>query len=205
MPLHELLPKIHLTNTTKQRMTFMNYYAVIDTETSWNNEVISIGIVIANDISFQAIDKKYYVITPSYKLGGMYDYALNLYNPSTIICTRKEAITNLIQFLKQYNVQSIFAYNANFDYSHLQELKNFQWYDIMSIAAYKQYNHSIPTTAECCKTGRLKSGYGVENIMHMLCKHNKYCETHNALQDALDELKIMELLQIDVNTYKLIN
>ena len=59
---------------------------------------------------------------------------------------------------------SIFAYNAKFDYSYLPELHGFEWYDIMQKAAYRQYNPAIPSTAQCCSTGRLKSGYTVEKI-----------------------------------------
>ena len=42
--------------------------------------------------------------------------------------------------------------------------------------------------------GRLRHGYGVEPILRLLSGNSAYRETHNALQDALDELAIMELL-----------
>ncbi len=42
--------------------------------------------------------------------------------------------------------------------------------------------------------GRLRHGYGVEPILRLLSGNSAYRETHNALQDALDELTIMELL-----------
>ncbi|MBE7078349.1 MAG: hypothetical protein E7380_00595 [Clostridiales bacterium] len=180
----------------------MGYFAVIDTETSWDNEVISIGIVVAEEISFQAVDRKYYVIKPTYKSGGMYACALKLNDRDTIICKRKKAVEDILLFLQKYSISSIFAYNAKFDCAHLPELNKFKWYDIMSVAAYKQYNCAIPLDAECCKTGRLKTGYGVESIMRMFCNYKKYFETHNAMQDALDELKIMELLRVDIRIYK---
>lgn len=182
----------------------MGYYAVIDTETSWDNKVISIGVVIADKRSFQAVDGRYYVIEPTYKEGGMYINALDLRNKNTIIYRREKAITDIIIFFRKYNISSIFAYNAMFDRRHLQELNGFEWYDIMSIAAYRQYNHLIPVTAECFATGRLKRNYGVEPIMRMLCGNKCYCERHNALQDALDELKIMQLLGVELRSYKCI-
>ena len=64
----------------------------------------------------------------------------------------------------------------------------------MRLAAYKQYNHTIPRNAECCKTGKLKRNYGVEPILRNLSGEKRYVETHNALLDAVDELKIMKLL-----------
>ena len=70
----------------------------------------------------------------------------------------------------------------------------------MRLAAYKQFNSAIPADAECCKTGKLKRGYGVENILKMLGKEN-YMEIHNALTDAIDELEIVRLLGHPVDMY----
>ena len=106
-----------------------------------------------------------------------------------------------LDFFDENNVQSIFAYNAKFDYGHLNELSGFKWYDIIKVAAYKQYNSKIPLNAECCKTGRLKRNFGVEPMMRMLTGDYSYFETHNALFDALDELRIMQLLDLPLDTY----
>lgn len=90
---------------------------------------------------------------------------------------------------------------ALFDMKHLKELNCFAWYDIMKIAAYKQYNHAIPDSAECCATGKLKRNYGVEPIMRLLTGSRNYYEVHNALCDATDELIIMKLLGHGLTTY----
>jgi len=97
-------------------------------------------------------------------------------------------------------VDTIFAYNANFDHKHLPELDEYTWIDIMKIAAYKQYNKFIPQHADCCRTGRLKTGYGVEAILNMIT--GDYSETHNAYYDALDELRIVELLGLGIEVYE---
>ena len=47
-------------------------FAVIDTETNWENEVMSIGIVIAEDGVFEAIDSKYIIFDEAARVGGMY-------------------------------------------------------------------------------------------------------------------------------------
>ena len=99
-------------------------------------------------------------------------------------------------------ISRIFAYNAKFDLGHLPELCGFEWFDIMRIAAYRQYNKYIHETAPCCKTGRLKSNYGVEPIMHMLTGNGGYQETHNAVNDTCDELKIVELLALPLEAYE---
>lgn len=180
----------------------MDKFIVLDTETTWDNRVMSIGVVVADAVTFQPLDEKYYIIDPEYKAGGMYDYALirkDVEEP--LICTREKAIENLLEFCKLNNVDSLFAYNAVFDRNHLPELANFNWYDIMRIAAYNQFNLKIPKDAQLCSTGRLKSGYGVESMLRLLSGNNTYFETHNALLDAIDELKIMDLLGYPLSKY----
>lgn len=176
-------------------------FAVIDTETTWTDRVMSIGIVISDGNNKKEIKSKYYIISPEYRSGGMFSSTINdAPNEKTSVVSRTEAIDDIKTLLQKENVKTIFAYNANFDYKHLPELQMFTWIDIMKIAAYRQYNRFIPKSAECCGTGRLKSGYGVEAILNMMI--DNYEETHNAFFDALDELKIVELLGLDITIYR---
>lgn len=172
----------------------MSYFAVIDTETNWNNELMSIGTAIADSETFDVIKVRYHVIIPQYKVGGMFADVLFDNRLKPILCTKAVAMRDLICLLKQYGVKSIFAYNATFDRKLMPMLNVFDWYDIISFAAYKQYNKSITQFDDCYKTGRLKHNYGVEAMMRRLSGDGTYFETHNALYDALDELKIMKLL-----------
>ena len=103
--------------------------------------------------------------------------------------------------MDSYNVQKLFAYNARFDKMHLPEYSRYKWYDIMRLAAYRQYNRAIPDTADCYRTGRMKRGYGVESILIMLSENHEYMETHNAVLDAEDELQIMQLLGHGLSEY----
>ena len=50
-------------------------------------------------------------------------------------------------------------------------------------------------------TGRMKCGYGVENILRMFRNNMGYRETHNAVLDAEDELQIMQLLGHGLHKY----
>ncbi|SFB31685.1 hypothetical protein SAMN05216249_1203 [Acetitomaculum ruminis DSM 5522] len=200
-------------NTYKQELNTLNNsslkpqgecFAVIDTETTWSDEVMSIGIVIADSHTNTPVDTRYYIIDPIYKKGGMYSGVLDfIKKEQTIKTTRKEALDTILFFLGEYSVERIFAYNAKFDFNHLPELRNFYWYDIMRIAAYNQYNKKIPSTVQCCKTGRIKKGYGVEPIYRMLSGNQLYREIHNALMDAIDELKIIEMLGYDIDVYNI--
>lgn len=69
----------------------------------------------------------------------------------------------------------------------------------MYLAAYRQHNPPIPPTAELCRTGRLKRGYGVEPMLRLLSDNLRYRETHNALFDAMDELEFLRLVGEIVN------
>ncbi len=176
--------------------------AVIDTETTWDNRVMSIGLVLADSRSFRPLEVKYYVLTPEYLTGGMFSGTLFLdCQAKPLLCSRQEAMADILSWLSQHNITRIFAYNAGFDQGHLPELKALKWYDIMRLAAYRQTNPAIGPQADCCATGRLKRGYGVEAMLRLLSGNRRYCETHNALQDALDELEIMALLHHPITDY----
>lgn len=177
-------------------------FAVIDTETTWTDKVMSIGIATADSDTFELTDKKYYILTPFKNHGGMYSNALYAGGiKPDLEGTRSDVILDIICFLEDNSVADIYAYNAVFDCKHLPELQMYNWYDIMRLAAYKQFNSKIPPDAELHSTGRLKRGYGVESIYRMLSGDSAYREMHNALQDALDELEIMRMLGFKTERY----
>jgi len=180
----------------------MKRFAVIDTETNWENKVMSIGTVIADGDTFEVIAAKYHVLPLECEVGGMYSGTLFIDTPvSPVSCSRSEAMEDLRHWFSEYGVDSVFAYNAVFDKNHLPELACYTWYDIMRLAAYRQHNPRIPASAECCSSGRLKRGYGVEPMLCLLSGNRMYCETHNAIQDAFDELEIMRLLGHPLENY----
>ena len=173
----------------------MAYFAVIDTETNWADVVMSIGTVIADCDTFRPIDARYHVIAPEYEIGGMYENEL-FSDPrlTPTICSREEALAEILGLLQAYGVTDLYAYNASFDRNHLPEFSSLVWHDIIRIAAYRQFNPKIPKSTECCSTGRMKRNYGVEPMLKLLSGSCSYHETHNALRDAMDELEIMHLL-----------
>ncbi len=176
--------------------------AVIDTETNWHNEVMSLGVALADSESFRCVERRYYIFEPEASVGGIYAGVLNKCDIRPIRCDRSKGMSDLADYLADNRISQILAYNAGFDCGHLPELSKFKWYDIMRLAAYKQYNSVIPDELPCCKSGRLKTGYGVEPIMRMLTGNTRYMETHNAVNDAVDELKIVELLGHPLVTYE---
>lgn len=181
----------------------MGYFAVIDTETTWSDKVMSIGVVIAEEGNMMPMHAECYIIDPAYKEGGMYSSMLLAHGrEDTYLNTRRACIDRIKKILKKYEVEKIFAYNASFDKKHLPELKDYIWCDIMKIAAYRQYNKMIPSTVECFSTGKMKRGYGVEGILRMIGPDDEYCETHNAYLDAIDELSIIRFLNLDLEIYE---
>lgn len=180
----------------------MANFAVIDTETNWDDVVMSIGVIIADTDTYEPVSSKCYIITPEYKVGGMYSHVLHFKDKKlNTKCSREKALNDLVTSFTTNGVTDIFAYNASFDYRHLPELASFTWYDIMKLAAYRQHNPKIPPTADCWGTGRLKRDYGVEPILRLLSDDAMYCEQHNALADAIDELKIITLLEHKLEKY----
>lgn len=202
-------------NSISVEKTSNELIAVIDTETNWHDQVMSIGIAIADSASYKSVDTSYYIIDPEYRVGGIYSNVLNLNRIKRqtacesqlpglkqLVAGRSQVMMQIRDYLTNMGVNRIFAYNAKFDYGHLPELRDYEWYDIMRLAAYRQYNKAITDDMACCKTGRLKTSYGVEPITRMLSGDNYYCEVHNAVYDAVDELRIIELLRLPTNAYQ---
>ncbi len=181
----------------------MGYFAVLDTETNWKDEVMSIGVVLADSKTFETVDSRYYVFTPECEVGGMYSGVLDLVRTMpTRYALRQTAMEEITGWLSRWGVTKLFAYNARFDRNHLPEISWLCWYDIMRIAAYRQHNVHISANAPCCRTGRLKNHYGVEPMLQLLSGDVNYAETHNALFDAMDELQIMKLLGLELSRYE---
>lgn len=180
----------------------MSYFSVIDTETNWHDEVMSIGMVVADEDTFEIKNGLYVILAPEFEVGGMFGSVLfkNIKEPAPIF-DRAEAIRRVEDMLAAYNTRKLFAYNANFDFKHLPELCEYDWYDIIRIAAYKQFNPRITAEDDCCKSGRLRGHYGVESMLRRLTDDSFYNEEHNALYDAYDELHIMRLLGHHPNIY----
>lgn len=176
-------------------------FAVIDTETNWDNALMSIGVAIADGKTMRPLDAKYFIITPEFERGGIYEGSLFIVDKYEMLM-RHELESELTAYLEANGIKRIFAYNARFDHGLLPELSAYIWYDIMAVAAYRQFNKSIPDCADCYKTGRLKRGFGVEPILRMLSGEKDYFETHNAVVDALDELTIMRLLAHPISVYE---
>ena len=149
-------------------LTECSKIAVIDTETNYDNEVMPIGTVIADTHDLSLIERQYLILDPEYKKPAMFSVELSHKRAKIdAVSARKTVIRYVTDILERNGVTDIFAYNATFDCGHLPELSSYRWYDIMKIAAYKQYNYAITDRMPCCRTGKLKCSYGAESIYRM--------------------------------------
>ncbi len=180
----------------------MSHFAVLDTETTWSDEVMSLGFVIADEDGFEEVCGEYYIVDPVYKRGGMYSFELIQPGVSPAYCSREDVIEAVRKTFREKQVEQVFAYNAALDKRHLTEPGGYVWYDIMKLAAYRQYNPKIPDHMEFCRTGRLKRGLRVGDVTGYLTDGEEYEEMHNALTDARDELRIMKLLRHPIHVYE---
>ena len=177
--------------------------AVLDAEVNQKEEVMSIGVVVADSKTFKIVDERYYILTPESNVGGKYLKALRVGDCiNAPFVSRNEAVLKIGSWLQDCGVSAIFAYNAESDMKKLPEFDDFYWYDIMKIAAYKQYNSAITGMDPVTKDGRLKKDFGLSGMIRRLSGSLSYSETHNALYDARDELRVMELLGLPIDNYE---
>ena len=176
------------------------FFAVIDTETNWNQEIMSIGIAIINARNFYQIDEQYFVLEQESKVGGMFSDAL--LECEAYITSRSEAIRQINQMFAYYGISSIFVYNTSSVKESLEELSWCTWYDIVKVAAYKQHNPLIPQSTPTFKTGRMKKGYGLADMMRLLTGNETYHDTHNAIMEARDAANIMQMLHHEIAYYQ---
>lgn len=176
--------------------------AVIDVETNFFNEVVSIGVAIADKNNFKLVDQNYWLIGEREQSPSMYSNAYHIPElekygiKDYVVDTYDEAIEKLIEFLDYHNISDWFSY-AKFDYNHLPELHSlYKWFDISIPARNVNTNDFIPKNSPTFKNGALIRNWGVEPIYRLLSGNNQYSEVHNALLDAIDELKIMQMLEL---------
>lgn len=179
-------------------------YALIDTETSFHDEVFSIGVVIFKGDSFKPLSKHYFVLTPCCQHSGMYQDRLYDYGLEIMVKKgRRQTVEDLHMIFAHFWVEGLFAYNAHFDFNHLPELHDYPWYDVMGLASFRQYNPKVEELGlACLRNGRIKKGYRVDDILRMLKNDPCYSEMHHALKDAEDELEIMALLGHPIEAYE---
>ena len=84
----------------------MSYLAVIDTETNWDNQVMSIGVVLGDRETMRPVEARYYVLTPECEIGGMYDGVLDLAPvEKTLFGSRQAILKSLAAWLRDRDTE----------------------------------------------------------------------------------------------------
>lgn len=179
----------------------MSRFALIDTETTFFDELMSVGVLIINSDSYCEEECYYGIITPECTHPAMYSDVLRdgrarIDNESS----RADILQDVKDMLTRHGVEHIAAYNASFDARHLPELSSYTWIDILKTAAYVQYNPFLSADCDCCATGKIRSGYSVEEMLGIVSGRCNY-EVHNALCDCYDELAIMKFMELPFSRY----
>ena len=79
-------------------------------------------------------------------------------------------------------------------------MQNYHWYDIIKVAAHKQYNYKLPDNLMFNDQGRLLYKCNIKDLMEILTKTYFYYTNH-ALYDTLDIARIMKIVDLNINVY----
>ena len=86
--------------------------AVIDTETNWRDEVMSLGVALADAKTYTLLDKRYYIFDPECRVGGMYSGVMYKTGVKAITCGRDEAMVDIGQNLTLDTCQNFAVLNG---------------------------------------------------------------------------------------------
>lgn len=205
-----------------------NCVAVIDVETTWHDEVMSIGAVIVDTRDkYRILDVAYWLVSPFCYQPAMFSGAIELsmvkessffYQKGNCILdsvtetedTFENCIAGLKALLDRYYVSSCFAYNGHFDKRHLLDLDGVVWFDL--VVPFTSYDLNPYLSSEKIpgenlgfgKAGvRLVKEYSFFDIMRHIPGCKRYRETHNGCVDAFEEAMAMQMMKLPRDEYRI--
>lgn len=212
------------TETTKEGEG-MPYQSVFDIGWAISDKKGNILIersYMVEQFKFQALNKKRAFLIDENVVDGKI-YFTKLLEKRIIVSKWANIIGQLKKDCKKYNVAYIGAYNLGFDTRVIAKthfffsgkdfdfFDNFFLIDIYPVAAYTVLN--TPEYKEFAKTHNLlteKGNYqtGAESTYKFLFNDTSYIEEHTALQDSIDETKILHCLlnqekEIPIHAYSI--
>ena len=202
------------------------YYMVLDTETcpiDREFEGVDAKNMLAYDIGYCIVDKKgnvyrqgSYIISEIFfgefyeKLQSAYyankipNYMNDISNGSRVVKTWSQISYILRQVINEYNITTVVAHNARFDYGVLKNTKDYlnaysmlpyvEWYDSLKMA--RSVIGKMPTYKRFCenngfitKTGQCQ--FTAEVVYRFITKDLEFKESHTGLEDTLIEKEIL--------------
>lgn len=202
------------------------YFMVLDTETcpiDKEVEVVTPENMLVYDIGYCIVDKKgnvyktgsyivseiffgehYDKMQSSYYANKIPNYFQEIANGSRVVKTWKQISYMIRQALQEYDITTIVAHNARFDFGVLSNTKKYlqeysmlpyiEWWDTLKMA--RSVLEKMPTYKRFCeknnyltKNGSLR--YTAEIIYKYITQDKDFKENHTGLEDTLIEKEIL--------------
>ena len=87
----------------------MEYFALIDTETTWSGVIMTVGVLIVKSDTFDVVDYRYYIVKESLREGGMFDYIVHMKGIEEETISIKKIEIAICEYLAEKKVTSIFG------------------------------------------------------------------------------------------------
>ena len=202
------------------------YFMVLDTETcpiDREFEGVDAKNMLAYDIGYCIVDKKgnvyrqgSYIISEIFfgefytKLQSAYyankipNYMKDIANGSRVVKTWSQISYILRQVISEFNITTVVAHNARFDYGVLKNTKDYlnaysmlpyiEWYDSLKMARsvigkMSTYKRFCENNGFITKTGQCQ--FTAEVIYRFITKDLEFKESHTGLEDTLIEKEIL--------------
>ena len=159
------------------------YFAVLDASFTWDKELMSFGVVIADKYSMKPVAAEYYIIEDTARKGGPDSDGLYHTTQRPVAGSRQFVMQQFVRLLYRYKVNDIFTYSRHDrEYWSFKWINNLVWHDIEYM------------TGEIVKQRNLTLGPGDLNRerMHKIITGKIASGIDNALTDAVEELTMMQ-------------
>ena len=179
----------------------LDVIAIIDAKLNFIDEIISIGIAIVDAKTFKVKTAEYFLVPEELIIDGFNNDNITIaHTYQTYFGAHKDIENHIRKLLNQYNITNIYTFNGKFIYRKLAGLQKYHWYDIIKVAAYKQYNYKLPDNLMFNDQGRLLYKCNIKDLMEILTKTYFYYTNH-ALYDTLDIARMMSLIDLPIEQY----
>ena len=159
------------------------YFAVLDASFTWDNELMSFGVAIADKYSMKPVAAEYYIIESAARKSGPDSDGLYHTTQRPVSGTRQFVMQQFVRLLYRYKVNDIFTYSRHDrEYWNFKWINNLVWHDIEYM------------TSEIVKQRRLMLAPSDLNRerMHRIITGKMASGIDNALTDAVEELTMLQ-------------
>lgn len=195
-----LVLDVETANSTEDALVYDLGYAVCDKK----GNIYEADSFVVSDIFFEEQD----LMKSAYYAEKLPQYFEGIKNRAFNVVTFYQARERLIKAMKKYNVEAVCAYNANFDYTALNNTQRWLtkskyryflpygtkvyciWHMACQlICTQKSYIRFCLENGLVSPSGNIKTS--AEAVYAYMTDNNEYEENHTGLEDVLIETKIL--------------